>query len=396
MAEEHPAVTVFREYLRINTISSEADYDACTKLLQRLAAEIDLPMRVIEVLPNRPVVLITWEGTDPTLGSLLLNSHTDVVPVYLEHWIHDPFAAIKTPEGDIYARGTQDMKCVGIQYIEAIRRLKKEGKRFKRTIHMSFVPDEERGGREGMQLFCKHEEFKKLNIAYALDEGLANPTEEFIVYNSERPIWGVRIKCTGRPGHGSRFVQNTAMEKLRKLMNKFTEFRNSEEKRMLENNLRLGDVTTINMTMVNGGIQRNVVPADVTLTIDVRLALDVDFQEFEERVRSWADECGDGILITFIDRHMDKSITSIDNSDKWWRAFSSAASNMSLLLITETFPAATDSRFLRQAGIPALGFSPMNYTPVLLHDHNEFLNEKIFLKGIEIYCGIISAMANVD
>lgn len=32
------------------------------------------------------------------------------------------------------------MKCVGIQYIEAVRRLKDDGVRLRRTIHMSFVP----------------------------------------------------------------------------------------------------------------------------------------------------------------------------------------------------------------------------------------------------------------
>ena len=48
-----------------------------------------------------------------------------------------------------------------------------------------------------------------------------------------------------------------------------------------------------------------------------------------------------------------------------------------------------------QAGIPALGFSPMNNTPILLHDHNEFLNENVFMKGIDIYCEIIPAVANV-
>ena len=48
-----------------------------------------------------------------------------------------------------------------------------------------------------------------------------------------------------------------------------------------------------------------------------------------------------------------------------------------------------------QLGIPALGFSPMNNTPILLHDHNEFLNEKVFLRGIDIYCDIIHSVANV-
>ena len=38
---------------------------------------------------------MTWPGTDPSLPSLLLNSHTDVVPVYPECWKHDPFEAVK-------------------------------------------------------------------------------------------------------------------------------------------------------------------------------------------------------------------------------------------------------------------------------------------------------------
>ena len=66
-----------------------------------------------------------------------------------------------------------------------------------------------------------------------------------------------------------------------------------------------------------------------------------------------------------------------------------------LKVATEIFPAATDSRFIREVGIPAFGFSPMPNTPILLHDHNEFLNENIFLKGIDIFCDIISEVAQV-
>lgn len=59
--------------------------------------------------------------------------------VLQDKWTHKPFAA-DIENGKIYARGTQDMKCVGIQYLEAIRYLKEEGVRLKRTIHISFVP----------------------------------------------------------------------------------------------------------------------------------------------------------------------------------------------------------------------------------------------------------------
>ena len=48
-----------------------------------------------------------------------------------------------------------------------------------------------------------------------------------------------------------------------------------------------------------------------------------------------------------------------------------------------------------QVGIPAIGFSPMNNTPILLHDHDEFLNETVFLRGIDIFTDIIANIADV-
>ena len=47
-------------------------------------------------------------------------------------------------------------------------------------------------------------------------------------------------------------------------------------------------------------------------------------------------------------------------------------------------------------GVPAFGFSPMNNTPILLHDHNEFLNKDVFLRGIDVYCTIIKDLANTE
>ena len=42
-----------------------------------------------------------------------------------------------------------------------------------------------------------------------------------------------------------------------------------------------------------------------------------------------------------------------------------------------------------------MGFSPMNRTPILLHDHNEFLNEQVFLSGIDVYQRLILALSSV-
>ena len=149
------------------------------------------------------------------------------------------------------------MKCVGIQYLESIRRLKLDGKKFKRTIHISFVPDEEIGGELGMRLFVKTPEFKALNIGFALDEGIANPSEKFYLFHGERSIWHIWIHCTGNTGHGSQIMENTAGEKMQFIINKFMDFRAKEKERLKDPKLNLGDITTLNMTMLEVSFKKD-------------------------------------------------------------------------------------------------------------------------------------------
>ena len=51
------------------------------------------------------------------------------------------------------------------------------------------IVDEEVGGHKGMRPFVKSEEFKKLNVGFGLDEGVANPEESFHLFYGERAIW---------------------------------------------------------------------------------------------------------------------------------------------------------------------------------------------------------------
>ena len=37
----------------------------------------------------------------------------------------------------------------------------------------------------------------------------------------------------------------------------------------------------------------------------------------------------------------------------------------------------------------------MPHTPILLHDHNEFIQEDTFLRGLDLYVDIIGNLANV-
>lgn len=97
----------------------------------------------------------------------------------------------------------------------------------------------------------------------------------------------------------------------------------------------------------------------------------------------------------FLQRNTDQTLTTVAENDPWFKAFKKATNKHILTIEPKIFPAGTDSRYIRQVGIPALGFSPMNHTPILLHDHNEFLNENIFLKGIDIFEDVISELASI-
>ncbi|KAI1315336.1 adenylate cyclase [Mortierella claussenii] len=395
-ANEHPAVTRFREYLRIKTVQPTPDYAGSTAFLIRQAEEINMPYRVAECVKGKPTVIMTFEGTDPSLPSLLLNSHTDVVPVFPEKWTQDAFAANKV-DGFIYARGSQDMKCVGMSYLEVLRRYRAAGKKPLRTIHLTW---EEVGGVEGMKLLVHHEEFKRLNVAFALDEGIASPKDALKVFYGERMPWWIKVTATGPTGHGSQFIQDTAPTKLLKVIEKFMNLRNEQEK-LLEVGLHhngkrytLGDVTTINLTFLQSGIQFNVIPMEATCGFDIRVSPFFDMKEFQAKLEGFVAS-QPGVTMEFVNGHFDNTLTAIDESNIWWTVFSDACKGMNVEYETEIFPAATDSRYLREVGIPALGVSYLKNTPLLLHDHDERMHEDIFLEGINFYETLITRLSDI-
>lgn len=95
----------------------------------------------------------------------------------------------------------------------------------------------------------------------------------------------MEFTCYGQSGHGSLFLKNTPGKKIQFLINQFMEFRDVEERKLeINSNLHIGDVTTVNLTMINGGVQNNVIPGEMSIVFDIRLAVDVDHSDFERMV----------------------------------------------------------------------------------------------------------------
>lgn len=162
--------------------------------LKRQAELLNLTFNVYRLFNAKsPIVVISWIGRNPNLPSVMLNSHMDVVPAFPEHWTHPPFAAEIDELGRIFARGAQDTKSMGVLYLAAIRALKKSGKTLDRTLHLTYVPDEETDAIFGMKQFVHHDIFKSLNIGFAIDEGMTTENDTYRIFYGERTNWSKNI-----------------------------------------------------------------------------------------------------------------------------------------------------------------------------------------------------------
>ncbi|XP_053602998.1 aminoacylase-1-like [Plodia interpunctella] len=391
---DDPEIQRFREYLKIPSVHPDIDYDDCVAFLMKQALELDLPIAVYEVVPSKPVVVITWAGTEPNLPSILLNSHMDVVPIYEEHWTHPPFAATLTEDGFIFARGTQDMKGIGMMHLEAVRRLKSAAVRLKRTVHISFVPDEEIGGVVGMKSFTETEDFKSLNVGFCLDESMPCDDNAIYAFNGERTNREIKVTCRGTPMHGAELLPGTAGEKLHFIIDKFMKFREEERKKVAAGT-PLGEVTTVNLTQVEGGVQINVIPENLSVSFDIRVAPERDHDEFEEMITRWCKEAGEGVTFEYFVKNPLVKSTRTDESVPFWAALKETVEHMGIELRCIICPGATDARYVRRRGIPAIGFSPISSTPMLLHAHDERIHVKVFKRGIDVMEKTVLAVANV-
>ncbi|KAJ0174762.1 hypothetical protein K1T71_009870 [Dendrolimus kikuchii] len=391
-------VQLFQKYIQINTTTYN-DMTPGVNFWKSLAAQENLPFQVHELSPGYPIIVIEWTGSDPVLSSIMLNSHMDVVPANEEDgWKYPPFSGYIDENGNIYGRGTQDMKSVSLQYFEALRRLRAQGVQLLRTIYMTIMPDEEVGAVNGMVPFLESEAFKALNVGFELDEGTSYPVPMTLVFYQDKVVWQIQVDCYGVAAHGSTFPEtnSTATGKCRNVINRLLEYRDEEyEIYSTAPMTDAGIYTSVNLNIISGGTASNVIPAHVSLVIDIRLGTIVNEDKLQAKLEQWITEAGDNITLTYLLKGKQSPATIVDDSNPYWRAINTAAQRANEPLLPLIPPGSTDARFVRIAGIPAFGISPMPDTPMLLHSVDEYINVDTFLKGIEFYKEVVTELGNI-
>jgi acetylornithine deacetylase len=149
---------------------------------------------------GRPNIVGTWKGTGGG-RSLLLNGHTDVIPVGNgEGWSDNPWSA-KVKDGLLYGRGSCDMKSGVASHILAVDFLKNAGFRLKGDVLINIVIDEEVSGHGTLDTVIR---------GYKADAGISGETSGLAVQPAcIGRIW-FEIEIQGKPAGIQRRYQGVS------------------------------------------------------------------------------------------------------------------------------------------------------------------------------------------
>jgi acetylornithine deacetylase/succinyl-diaminopimelate desuccinylase-like protein len=146
---------------------------------------------------------------------VLLIGHLDVVEARREDWSTDPFQLVEK-DGELYGRGTLDMKGPDAIMLASLIRLRQEGFRPTRDIILALTADEEGGGANGVQwLVQHHRELVDAQFVLSGDDYsvlLVNGKPlYFKLVASEKVYADFQLQVTNKGGHSSVPVAENAI-----------------------------------------------------------------------------------------------------------------------------------------------------------------------------------------
>ena len=175
-------------------------------------------------------ILLKWKGTDASLAPAIMYAHMDVVPIEqntLAQWKHAAFSG-DVADGYIWGRGALDDKGSLISIFEALTRCLQKGLKPVRTIYIASGSDEEVGGNTGAEAIAQYCRENKLHFGFYEDEGLMvtqgvvpNMKKDVaLIGTAEKGYITVELTVNMPGGHSSKPQKQTALDVLVKAIKK--------------------------------------------------------------------------------------------------------------------------------------------------------------------------------
>jgi acetylornithine deacetylase/succinyl-diaminopimelate desuccinylase-like protein len=416
---------IYQELVEINTTDSVGDN---TQAAQAMAARLkaagftDAEMQVV-VPPGAPKkgnLVARLRGTGAKKPLLLL-AHIDVVEAKREEWERDPFKLVEEG-GYFYARGSVDDKAMASIFVANMIRYKKQGYRPERDLILALTADEELGSTSkwnGANWLVKNNR-ALIDAEFGLNEGGGGELKGGKpllnrVQAAEKVSVHFRLEVKNPGGHSSRPRPDNAIYELSEGLAKFGKFhfpvklnettriyfsrsaqfqsgQAADDMRAVardtpdpEAAARLSQSPTYNSTLrttcvatrLDGGHANNALPQTARATVNCRILPD---DPVEGVLKTIQQVVGDKVTVTRMSEPVPSAPSALRPevmgpiekvTGEFWPG---------VPVVPAMSTGATDSRFMRNGGIPMYGVSGL----FLDQDDNRShgLNERIPVKSL--------------
>jgi acetylornithine deacetylase/succinyl-diaminopimelate desuccinylase-like protein len=430
LAEDHrdELLTIARDLVRIDTTNTGImptgnETEAATHLARVLrAAGID--SEIAGRVPERGNIVARLPGRSGRTA-LVLASHTDVVPAGdASQWAQPPFAAA-IEDGYLLGRGAADMKGTVAAQSMALILLKRLGVPLAHGVSFVCVADEEAGGAYGMGWVARERaEWVRGDRCFNEGGGFFIPVEgrDWCVLGvGEKGRFEVAATFHGRGAHAARpwqgdnalFKAAAALDRLRAYeperdtsgpifgaVSRLTGpvapsnvdeviGRLNPSSPRLADHLRQVSRMLVTPTLISGGVKSNSVPDACRLTCDVRALPHQDLSYVESAVRRLVGEA---------DVRVDQ--TAVANTSPATEALVGALSDSlrralgrPVEVVASLSGGFTDSRFVRELGVPAYGFSPSHPDSDPGRHHAHGPNEAVAIRDLVLQTAVYLDLA---
>ena len=284
-------------------------------------------------------------GAGPTVG---LNAHGDVVPPG-DGWTRDPYGG-EVVDGKLYGRAAAVSKCDFATFTFAVRALESLKAPLKGSAELYFTYDEEFGG--------------ELGPGRLLDKGLIKPDLVIAAGFSYQVVTGhngclqMEVTVHGKMGHAA--VPETGVDALQAANKILTALydQNTVYQREIRSAVKGITHPYVNVGLIQGGTNTNVIPGKVVLKVDRRMIPEENPAEVEatlHRVIRDAVRDSSGITVDIKRMLMANALKPLPGNKPLVQALCVHASAMFGEPIEATgTPLYTDTRLFCEHGIPAV------------------------------------------
>lgn len=343
--------------------------------------DIGLSVQTYEPKRNNPniVSIRKGEGEKP---NLVLNGHMDYFPASgSKLWDVEPFSG-SVKDGKILGCGVGDMKGGLAALLSSFLLINELDIPLKGTLTLTFVSDEETGGKWGTEWLVN-------NVPNVRGDALLSgeaSTPDAVRIGEKGKLW-FRLKTYAKPGYGGgRGLEDNAIMKMCRALGNMKKLRGirgetPEELKETVHDTKafyrkeppgaatapswVIDSSSVNIGLIKGGTKINVNPSCCEAEVDVRVPIGLATDEMQSKLRG-ITEASD-VECELINVSSPNYTSPNERIVKLLRK--NAFSITKREPISNICFGATDCRFYRYKGIPAVTYGPRSYNVAAPNEH---------------------------